>query len=429
MNYLKIWHWYQAQNKQLQFFLTSGCIVLILVLCLYLWLITPRYAVLFTQLDSRDASQIINQLEQDKISYQLRNQGSDILIAHHLVDKTRLKLMNSNIQFSSRVGFELFDKNDFGMTDFSQKINYQRALQGELERTITSFDEIRQARVHLVLPEKHLFLQEENQPRAAVSLQLIQPLTAQQISSIQQLITASIAHMQKNNVIIVDQKGNKLTTNEDDTVSYHLGIKKNMEHYLNEKVLEILERVFSTEEVMVKIDVTLNHDELQRELIKPEQKGILTHEKETQHSVSTKTAKPQTNQDLMREKSYQFGSEKEQFKRASGTIERLTISVVVPQQTNQQQIQQIERLVKSVVGFDTNRGDTISVEALLTPPKPVLSPIPLQKQQTPPSRLFTITVCCLFAGGLLFLLLNQRAKRHKKELMLIELKQWLNQYE
>ena len=432
MNYLVIfWHWYIHQNrrKQLSFALS---VMTLFLLCLGLcwWVIAPQYAVLFNHLDPRDANQIIQQLEQDKITYQVQKQGSEIHIAKPLIDKIRIKMMNSNFKLFSNVGFELFDKNDFGMSDFSQKINYQRALQGELERTISSLDEIRQARVHLVLPERHLFQQEENQPHAAVSLQLIHPLTPEQVSSIQQLIAASVAHLKKNKVIIVDQNGNKLTINAMDLISFKLGIKKNMENYLNEKVIQILNRVFIGEEVLVKVDVTLNYDELERELLKPQQNGILTHEKETQHSVSTKTTKPQTNQDLTREKSYQFGRKKEHFKRASGKIERLTLSVVVPQRTTREKIQQIERLVKSVVGFEEKRGDTLSVEALLTPLPPVIIP-PVLTPLPPsfPSKLPFFSLCCGFTVLFFYLLLHRHGKKQKRQQLFIELKQWLNQYE
>lgn len=424
--------WLKTQSKQRQLSFALGLIVIIgLTFLLSYWVVNPQYGVLFNQLNSRDANQILNQLEQANIPYKVSHQGSEILISKPLIEKTRIKLMNSGVQFSQQVGFELFDKSDFGMTDFSQKINYQRALQGELERTISSLDEVRQARVHLVIPERHLFQQEENQPKAAVNLHLNQPLTPQQVKSIQQLITASVPHMQKNNVIIVDQNGNNLTHDEDDSTVGHFAIKKSIEHYLNQKVTQMLKAVFTDEEVMVKIDVTLNYDELQRELIKPQRDGIITHEKETQHSTSSKSEKAQTNHDLTREKSYQFGREKEHFTRASGNIERLTVSVAIPQFTSQQTIEQIERLVKSIVGFDEIRGDRISIEALITTPHlipsiPLTSSIP---QSTASSNLIFLAVIGCLSLVIFFYSLNVKSRRRKRQLLLTELTQWLNHYE
>ena len=338
--------------------------IVILTAGLLSWAMTPTYGVLFSQMDSQDASQILTQLEQEHIAYRVKNQGQDIWIDKPLIDKTRIKLMSQDLKLTHSVGFELFDKTDFGMTDFSQKINFQRALQGELERTITSLDEVKQARVQLTIPESHLFQQENHLPRVAVTLHLQRPLTAGQVNSIRQLITASVANLPASNVVMVDQNGNGLNAIDDDAPSSHFLAKQKVEHYLNEKVMQMLRPIFTNDGVMVKIDATLNYDELVRERIEPQQHGWVTHEKESRHSVTNKTEKTARNQDFTREKNYEFGHEKEQFTRANGTIQRLTISVVLPQNTSRDKIVQIERLVKSVVGFDALRGDIISVEAL-----------------------------------------------------------------
>ena len=219
--------WFQAQRMQRQIALLTGIALIVSITAgLLIWVMSPSYGILFSHLDSRDANQILTQLEQSNISYQVRNQGGDILIDKQLIDKTRIKLMSSDLQLNHSVGFELFDKTDFGMTDFSQKINYQRALQGELERTINSLEEVKQSRVQLTIPENHLFQQESNLPRVAVTLHLNRPLTPQQVKSIQQLISASVANLPISNVVIVDQNGNGLIANEDDSSTGHFIAKK-----------------------------------------------------------------------------------------------------------------------------------------------------------------------------------------------------------
>lgn len=420
--------WFRLQGKARKISFLTGLLLIVLLTALATWWsLSPDYGVLFNQLDNRDANQILTQLEEADIPYQVRNQGRDILISKSLIDKTRIKLMSSELALTHSVGFELFDKTDFGMTDFSQKINYQRALQGELERTINSLDEVRQARVHLVIPENHLFQEENNLPRVAVTLHLNHPLGPQQIKSIQQLITASVANLPLGNVVMVDQNGNGLTNAEDDTSTGHFAAKKRVERYLNDKVMQMLSRVFTHEDVMVKIDATLNYDELQRELEKPQQAGLITHEKETQHSTPNKLDKKPGNQDYTREKSYQFGREKERFTKANGTIERLTISVVLPKETSLEKQRQVERLVKSVVGFNEQRGDTISLEALLVKS----DPLPQQQvmQPTSSSGASKIPVSIGIAGLLLLLLgalfLHRRACIKRRQRLLIELNQWL----
>ena len=425
MNYFEqILNFFQKQSMQRKLTLIGGIAAIAsITIALVFWVMSPSYGVLFSHLDSRDANQILTQLEQSNIPYQVRNQGGDILIDKQLIDKTRIKLMGTDLQFTHSVGFELFDKTDFGMTDFSQKINYQRALQGELERTINSLDEVKQARVQLTIPESHLFQQENNLPRVAVTLHLNRPLTPQQVKSIQQLITASVASLPLTNVVIVDQNGNGLIVNDDeDSSTGHFVAKKNVERYLNEKVMQMLHQVFTDEGVMVKIDATLNYDEMQRERVKPQHDGAITHEKETRHSMPNKTGKTPVNQDFMNEKTYQFGTEKEQFTRANGTIERLTISVALPQKTNQEKIIQVERMVKSVVGFDVKRGDTISVEALIEAPKSDVS-APVQVAHTTSHTLnWAIGLFILLGTGFL---LHYRVRIKQRRRLLTELSQWL----
>lgn len=435
MNYLQhiqLWFNDLPRQRKLSLSLSLGLVIVLTVL-LGWWLLSPSYAVLFNHLDEQDSSKILSQLEQANIDYQLRNGGSDILIDKNLIAKTRLKIMGSEVQLAGSVGFELFDKSDFGMTDFSQKINYQRALQGELERTISSFDEVRQARVHLVIPENHLFDKEENQPKAAVTLHLKHSLTGKQVQSIQHLVTASVAHLNVHNVVVVDQNGNTLSSGEEDNASSHFTAKKTIEHYLNDKVMQLLLKIFNKQQVMVKIDAAINYDELQRELIKPQTHGLITHEKEVKHSSTGKTDKDKSNQDVTLEKSYQFGSEKELFKRASGTIERLTISVIVPQNTDEQTLGQVQRLVKSTVGFNGQRGDSISVEALISPvvktteenthPDLVKTSLQLDKQLIPYFLLPAVFISAFVV------LMRRKARLKKRQLLLNELTQWLTQYE
>ncbi|EHL30351.1 flagellar basal-body MS-ring/collar protein FliF [Legionella drancourtii] len=450
MNYLQTaLHWFNHLELKRKLSLTlSFALIFMATIALSWWALSPSYATLFSHLDEQDANKVLSQLEQENISYQVRHGGQDILIDKDLVAKTRLKIMGSGLQLAGNVGFELFDKNDFGMTDFSQKINYQRALQGELERTISSFDEIRQARVHLVIPETHLFDHEENQPKAAITLHLKQALTNQQVRSIQQLVAASVAHLSLKNVVVVDQNGNTLSQTEEDLSSTHFASKKNIEHYLNDKVTQMLHKIFAKNQVMVKINAEINYDELQRELIKPQTKGQITHEKEIKHSTVDKKGKQKGNQDLTLEKTYEFGSEKELFKRASGTIERLSISVVIPQYTDAKTIAQVQRLIKNTVGFNEKRGDVISVEALIAQPvfstkrpSPILNATPQtamtisfwetmhtywDKDKQWQAILALLFFIALSSSGALVL---RSIRQKKRQQLLLELTQWLNHHE
>jgi flagellar M-ring protein FliF len=419
-----------AQSTARKITLVAGIsLIVIVTTSLSFWAMSPRLGILFSHLDQADANQVLTQLEQANIAYQVRNQGRDVWIDHTLIDKTRIKLLSNDTPFAHTTGFELFDKTDFGMTDFSQKINYQRALQGELERTISSIDEVKQARVQLTLPESHLFQEDKNAPRVAVTLHLSTPLSRAQIKSIQHLITASVANLSPENVVIIDQNGNGLTTQDDDSSDTHFTAKKTIELYLNEKVMQMLQHVFPHDNVLVKIDATLNYDELQREKEKPQQNGMVTHEKETQHTTLAKTDKKHPNQDFFRERSYQFGHEKEHFTRANGTLERLTISVLLPKTTPNTSIIQIERLVKSIVGFDARRGDVISVEALAVTQNTTIDVTPVS-QITPPTTLSPyLALMGLLAICGLTVIVRIRLRVQQRQRLLNELNEWLLEHD
>ncbi len=438
MTYLRsIQHWFQTlETKSKISFLFAISIIIVLTLLFSWWSLSPSYATLFNQLDEHDAHKVIEQLEQNNITYQLHHDGSEILIDKNLITKTRLKLMSSNMQLTGTVGFELFDKNDFGMTDFSQKINYQRALQGELERTISSLDEVIRARVHLVIPENRLFDTESNKPKAAVTLHLRRNLTTKQVQSIQQLIAASIAHLSIKNVVIVDQDGNTLSQANADRATSHFVAKRSLEQYLNHKVTQILYKIFTKEQVAVKINAEINYDELQRELFNPQAKQI-THEKEIKHINIDKKGKSKGQQDLTLEKTYELGHKKELFKQASGTIERLTVSVALPKNTDAQTLQQVQKLIKSSIGFNEKRGDTISVEAIITS-LPIVSSINSPKKDFPPlatqskyhekSEQLVFLLCFLSLGGTA-IVLYRRIQHKKRQQLLVELTHWLNHHE
>ncbi|MGL6037110.1 MAG: flagellar basal-body MS-ring/collar protein FliF [Legionella sp.] len=434
MNYLHlIEHWFNQLSRARKISLAvTSTIILLATLLLCWWAITPNYAVLFNHVDERDANHILSQLDEAQIDYQLRNGGRDILIDERLIAKTRLKIMSSGMHLAASVGFELFDKNDFGMTDFSQKINFQRALQGELERTISSIDEVQYARVHLVIPESHLFDKEMNKPKAAVTLHLKKPLTSKQVDSIQHLVMASVNQLDKTQVIIVDQNSTTLSANDEDSATNQFTTKKSIEHYLANKARDMLRQVVPQNQFTISVDAAINYDELQKELVKPQSQGLVSHEKEIKHSAQGKTDKDKSNQDSTLEKSYQLGSEKELFKRARGTIERLTISVVLPQTTSQKTIEQITRIIKTSVGFNDARGDTISIEALITPPQTFKkAPMPVVAQtehmSISNSLLFLFAAMLTLSASMLIVL--RRAQLKKRQLLFVELTQWLDHHE
>ncbi|QDP72913.1 flagellar M-ring protein FliF [Legionella israelensis] len=427
---IHIQHWFfHLSLKERIIFSSFFIIILFFTLALIGWTIHQPYSVLFKQLDAQDAAQMIEKLEQANISYQLSNEGRDILVKQNEVNQTRLKLMSANLQIKGNIGLELFDQNDFGMTDFSRKINYQRALQGELERTISSLEEVRQARVHLVMPEEHLFQEDMRKPQAAVTLKLDHALSQQQVLSIQRLIAASVPQLNQQDVIIVDQNSNDLTDLDEKDTKNHLMLKKSLEQYLNQKVQKLLVRIFPEHQIAVSVDISINYDELQRESVIPQQEGRITHEKEVRHAIQDKMKKSKWDEDISLEKSVQFGTQKEYFKRASGSIEYISISVALPADTKPQEIQQIEKLIKNTIGFNSQRGDNISVAALIPPPSTKSRNLPrkIVEHKKESRELFLPISGSLLLLCFIVIVLRQIQYRRNRHLLLKDLILWLQE--
>jgi flagellar M-ring protein FliF len=175
----------------------------------YYWFLRADYTVLYTGLRPADASAIVTQLDAKGLSHRLRDGGTTILVPSDQVDTGLLAIAGSDVGAKGAVGFELFNKSDMGLTDFAQKINYQRALQGELARTIMTMDAVETARVHLAIPERSLFRTNRSEPKAAVEVvtKLGQTLTAERVAGIQQLIASSVPDLALGDVVVIDGEG------------------------------------------------------------------------------------------------------------------------------------------------------------------------------------------------------------------------------
>ena len=172
---------------------------------------TPQMTTLFTELSLEDSSSIIKDLERQGVPYELRNEGSIIMVPKDKVTRLRMKLAEGGLPKGGGVGYEIFDKSDaLGTTSFVQNINHLRALEGELSRTIASIDRIQAARVHLVLPERPLFSREAPEPSASIVVRVRGALEPQQIRAIRHLVASSVSGLKPQRVSIVDETGQLL---------------------------------------------------------------------------------------------------------------------------------------------------------------------------------------------------------------------------
>lgn len=198
-----------------QLFLLGGVFALVLVLLAlgYLLFVRAEYVVLAQNLRPADASAIVAELDKRGVAYRLRDGGATILVPEGQADATRVAIAGSDAAARGQIGFELFNKSDMGLTNFAQKINYQRALQGELVRTITAMDGVESARVHLALPEKALFRGDRVDPRAAVTLAMKPGQVADpaRVAGIQQLVAAAVPDLPEAKVVVLDAAGHVIS--------------------------------------------------------------------------------------------------------------------------------------------------------------------------------------------------------------------------
>src|SRR5579862_8149411 len=196
--------------------ISVGVILLVAIVSLAVFVITssrPSYVTVFSNLNDQDASAIVTKLKQSKVPYETADGGKTIKVPREQADDVRLSVAAAGLPASGAVGYEIFDKTNFSTTDFNNKVNLQRALEGELDRTISRLDGVQSATVHLVMPEQALFQQQQQPTTASVALQL-KPgvnLTNDQTKAITKLVSSSVQGLKPENVTVVDQNGTVLT--------------------------------------------------------------------------------------------------------------------------------------------------------------------------------------------------------------------------
>lgn len=377
--------WWRALSARSRAGLAAGVVVLSgLLLGAGWWLLRVDHAVLFSELRPQDAATMTAELEKLKIPYVLADHGTTVLVERAQVHAVRLKLMGRDLPLHGTVGLEIFNHTDFGMTEFAQKINYQRALQGELTRTILSFPEVRDARVHLALPEQGLFRQNAARPKAAITLALRQghTLRPQQVSGIQRLVAAAVPGLHPQEVTLVDQQGTALSRAPDEAESAgaRLELKRELESYLARKVGLVLDQAFGPGEALASVDVTLNMDQVrvttEDVLAAPEGKagtatGVLVRERESARDAPVSEAGQGAGgaargSSMQRDVEYQAGRRVEQVVSQPGAIRRLQVVAVVQRDLGREEREQLERLVSAAAGAVPERGDAVVVQSLAT---------------------------------------------------------------
>ena len=259
--------WAQATPAARGSLIVGALLIVVLTVVLGRWALTTDYQALFTDLSEQDASTMVAELDRMKVPYRLEGGGTRIVVPEGMVHKTRLQLVGKNLPLHGAVGFEIFNNTDFGMTEFTQKVNYQRALQGELTRTIMALDEVQAARVHLALPESTLFKRDQNRPKASITL-AVKPGRAigrEQVAGIQRLVAAAVPGIDTGDVTVLDQKGVALSRGTEagaEAAGWQLETKRQIEDHLVRKIGAVLDRAFGPGQGVVSVDALVNFDQV-----------------------------------------------------------------------------------------------------------------------------------------------------------------------
>lgn len=346
------------------------------------WSLRRDEQVLFSELEARDASTIVAELDRMRVPYRLSSDGTAILVERSEVHATRLKLMGKGVDLHGGVGFEIFANNDFGMTDFAQRINYQRALQGELARTISALEEVRQVRVHLVMPESGLFRKSGVKPKAAVTVALKRgrSLTPPQVLGIQRLVAAAVPEIDAGAVTLVDEHGVTLSRPLDaeggEGLDGRIAAKGEFEQAVARKAVAVLDGAFGPGRAIVSVDVTLDHNQVRvtREDVLPGNprsgEGVVTRRRTTATGSSATAAQAAASEEVARgagataEVEYLNGRRVEQVVSRPGAVRQISIGILLPHALPAERAEQLRRLIAASVGLNAARGDELAISSL-----------------------------------------------------------------
>jgi flagellar M-ring protein FliF len=347
----------------------------------------PDYGVLFNNLDPADASKILEKLNEKGIKYQLGDDGKSISIPKDQVYQERLKLAGEGIPLNSIVGYEIFDKTNFGISDFQQKVNYRRALEGELVRTIMKLEAVEGAMVRIVIPEKALFKEDQKKTTASVILKLKtnKGLSTENITAITNLLGSSVEGLDPSNVTVIDSKGHLLSNSESPnklaTMSAsQYDIKKKVELYFIDKAQSMLDQVLGPGKSIVRVNVDLNFNQVEKTQKSYDPNPVIrSQEVSTQSEIQYDTTS-EANKGT-RLTNYEVGETIEHVINEVGAVKRITVAALVDgtykdtekegqmvreyTARSNEEINKIAGVIRSAVGYDSLRNDQLSIENIV----------------------------------------------------------------
>ncbi len=325
----------------------------------------------------------VREIEKLKVPYQVADDGLSVAVPHEQVGQVRVRLAGQGVG-GDVPGFELFNNTDFSTTEFTQKINFQRALQGELARTISAIEGVASTRVHVVLPDLGFLRRKSVPPTAAINVTM-EPgaqLTAAQVHGIQKLVSAAVPELKIDDITVIDQDGISLTqakaTGGDAGRRGQLELKREVDTYLEGKLRRVLAGLDPQGEFNISVDATLSASDqrVTTEDVVPSgdgnRSGIVVRERQSQRHDSAggpdAAASSPSSGSVIKEVEYKVGHRVEQIVTAPGNVERISVAVLVRSGNLQTDSNSLRNLIANAVGAKEDEGDSIAVVLLPTLP-------------------------------------------------------------
>ena len=379
-----------------------------------------NYGPLYTNLAPQDGSAVVKELEAAKIPYAITNGGTVIEVPRGVLYQTRLKLAGKGIPAGGGVGFEIFEKNQFGASEFTQQVNYLRAQQGELSRTINSITAVQSSRIHLAIPSRTNFLGPEEKPSASVVVEL-RPgyhLSPDQVQGIVNLVAGSVPKLSSDKVTVIDGSGRPLkeivtavASTEAEKVA---ALKLKHETELQRRIETMLDPVLGAGKVIVRANVQISLQEtlMTKEEFDPDNK-VVRSQRQSSDENGAKGGNPGVQANLpggdatkandggakrsSEMTTYEIGRTTSRIMEPRGQIQKLSVAVMVDGKYDNEkylarsaaEMEIIKGIVKRAVGFDTDRGDEIEIANVpfkiqpASPLNPLAAPTLKDMAQTP----------------------------------------------
>ncbi len=335
------------------------------------WLASPRWQLLFGNLRESDAAEIAGSLGEWKVDYRYTADGTGIEVREGAVYDTRMKLVSAGVPSGGHVGFELFDDADFGATEFAQRVNFQRALQGEVERTLSAMPGVASVRVHLTIRKPGLFVGEQESSKASVAVTTAPGVSLEpdQVRGIRNLVAAAVDGLAADSVVVLGPGGQLIAGGSNDGDQARGQQQGDYEQRVRERVQTLLRGVFGLADFTVSVDARMNFDQVREvsETLLADGAGghgLLVRKQTTRPVAGPEGAVAGTAQENVE---YAHGSRREEIARATGRVERLSVAVLVPPGLEKDEMARLRELIAAAAGLDSGRGDTLEIDTLREP--------------------------------------------------------------